>query len=214
MSGFVDYDNLMDTIANFLARDDLGDEIPNFIWLAECDIQRDIQFRMTDKVIEGVTTEGDEYIDLPLDYLVGQYIRWTGDNTQAEIEVSSFSAMNQLQKRPGSSSVANRMRSATVFGNRLYIGPAPAGESDYQLFYTTGVQHLGRDTQTNFILQQYPDLLLYGALLVSAPFLGADERVQTWGTFYANALEKSRVSEWDSRAGVGSLRMKPEVLVW
>ena len=50
MSAFTDYDNLVEVIGDWLARDDLSARIPDFIWLAESELQRDLGLRLNDSV--------------------------------------------------------------------------------------------------------------------------------------------------------------------
>jgi hypothetical protein len=50
---------------------------------------------------------------------------------------------------------------------------------------------LDDSTQTNWLTDYAPNLLLYGALLEATPFLKNDDRITTWQNFYqsaANAL--------------------------
>lgn len=208
---FLDYDNLIEVIGDWLSRDDLSDVIPDFVWLAETDIQRTVDFMMQDKVATGNTVNLQEWIQLPDDYLVGKYIRFISGTMQPEIEISSYDHVNTLQGRPSPSQHGNMKRGAFVHGTKLYIGPTPGGDDEYELFYKAGVQHLSKNIQTNRILQQYPDCLLFGSLALAAPYLGNDERLQTWIPLYENAKEETRQSEWRARSGVGTLRMRPEV---
>lgn len=46
---------------------------------------------------------------------------------------------------------------------------------------------LGDDTQTNWVTEYLPDLLLYACLLEATPFLKNDERIPTWQQFYDRA---------------------------
>ncbi len=208
---FKSYNALKMTIANWLARDDLESDIPDFIWLAECDVQRTVKFRLSDAIETGVTVADQSYIDLPDDYAEGGFLNWTSDTSLPTIEVVSYDVMAKIQKNPPFVATAGLdVRVGTLHGNRLHIGRAP-GEILYELFYKRGVSHLGLKQQSNTILEQYPDVLLFGALLYSAPFLGADERIQTWVQYYDNAKEETRMQEWRARSGHGALRMRPDI---
>ena len=88
-----------------------------------------------------------------------------------------------------------------------------SGAGNYTLFYQAGVKHLSEDHPTNLILQEYPVAILYGSLLQSAPFLGADERIDTWVKFYQPAKESARQQEWRARTGHGPLEMRPDIWV-
>ena len=209
---FTDYDDLCKTIAKWLARDDLAADIKDFVWLAEVDLQRSIKFRMQDEIASGETTTTEEYIELPADYAEGGFLRWTNDDTLPSIEVASYDVVDGIQKTPSRDQTRGQPRVGFLHGSRLYIGRIP-GSIEYDIFYKAGVQHLSSKVRTNLLLQQYPDCLLYGALVTSAPFLGADERIQTWMSFYENAKEETRMQEWRARSGHGTLRMRPEVAV-
>lgn len=210
---FRGYDGLKDTVANFLARDDLEAEIEDFIWIAETDIQRNIHFRFRDTSVTGKTVENQPYIDLPRDYAEGGFLSWTDNQALPAIEITSMSVTQRKLQHPFSNRrSAGDPSVGTVYGSKLYLGGLP-GESDYEFFYKAGVDHLGGENQTNRILEEFPDCLLYGALLVSAPFLGADERIATWQVFYDNAKEETRMAEWRSRASSGPLRMRPDVQI-
>jgi len=205
---FASYNALVETVERWLARDDLTDDVGAFIWLAEVDLQRAIDFRMRDAIATGTTKDTQRWIELPRDYVEGELLRWTSDDSLPTIGIASHDRVDALQK-----SSSTTMRVGAVHGNRLYIGPTP-GTADYELLYKAGVQHLGAQVPTNILLEQYPDALLYGALVHSAPFLGADERLQTWMPLYESAKEMTRASEESARYGPGALRMRTDVKVY
>lgn len=215
MASFIDYDNLCETIASWLARDDLTEEIKNFVWLAECDIQRTIRFRdPQDSIYESTTVEDQEWVELPEDYAEGGHLRWDNSNkTLPQLEVSSIAALDQLSIQKASTWFGREQRVAFLWGNRLYMGPVPGAEP-FTLYYKSGVVHLSSKTSTNLILREYPDCLLYGSLATSAPFLGADERLGMWVQLYDNAKEETRKAEWRARTGHGLLRMRTDTKVF
>jgi len=55
-----------------------------------------------------------------------------------------------------------------------------------------GVSALSNASSTNWILQNHPDLYLYGSLSEASPYLGADERIQVWRTLYEAEISKIR----------------------
>lgn len=59
-------------------------------------------------------------------------------------------------------------------------------------------QPLSDSNTTNWILEGYPDVYLYGSLLEIAPFLDEDERINTWGTLFTTAIQTLRGSYQDS----------------
>jgi hypothetical protein len=65
----------------------------------------------------------------------------------------------------------------------------PAETYTGEIIYYGSVTALSGSTSSNAILSKAPDLYLYAALMAAAPFLGADERIQTWGTLYKSGVE-------------------------
>ena len=202
---FKNFDSLVDTIGEWLARDDLASQIPDFIWLCECEIQREVHFRTSDKTATGTSVADQEYIDLPTDYVEGRFFQWDANN-DIPITVVSWDILSHLQKQHA----GGRTRAGVVHGTRLYVAPTP-GASAYTLHYKAGVSHLSATNQSNVILVEHPDLLLYGALKHSAPYLGADERMMVWASLHSAALASVRQQEARSRTGHGPLYMRPDV---
>jgi hypothetical protein len=67
----------------------------------------------------------------------------------------------------------------------------PAADQNYasELTYIARVPPLGAGNASNWILADYPDAYLYGALVQSAPYLRDDARATTWGTLFSTALD-------------------------
>ena len=61
------YSDLKTSIANFLARDDLTSQIPDFITLAEARMSRELDTRSMEKRATATTVAGDGFISLPTD---------------------------------------------------------------------------------------------------------------------------------------------------
>ena len=69
--------------------------------------------------------------------------------------------------------------------------PTPNDTYDLEVLYYELPVLLDDSTQTNWLTDYAPNLLLYGALLEATPFLKNDDRITTWQNFYqsaANAL--------------------------
>ena len=69
--------------------------------------------------------------------------------------------------------------------------PTPNDTYDLEVLYYELPVLLDDATQTNWLTDYAPNLLLYGALLEATPFLKNDDRITTWQNFYqsaANAL--------------------------
>ena len=68
------YANLKTSIANYLNRDDLTTYLPDFISLAEARHGRDLRLRIMENVGTASATGGQNYIDLPTNFLEFRYV--------------------------------------------------------------------------------------------------------------------------------------------
>ena len=69
------------------------------------------------------------------------------------------------------------------------IAAAPAVDTSIEILYYEQPRFLGDETQTNFITEYAPDMLLYGSLLEAAPYLKNDQRLQIWQSLYDRAAQ-------------------------
>lgn len=78
------------------------------------------------------------------------------------------------------------------------IAPTPDTAAQLEVLYYEQPALLGEDSQTNWLTDYAPDLLLYATLLEATPFLKKDERIQTWQAMYdrsAKALSGQDLSQ-------------------
>lgn len=69
------------------------------------------------------------------------------------------------------------------------ITPTPAATDTLEILYYEQPQFLDDDTQTNWLTEYAPDVLLYATLLEATPFLKNDARMQIWQTMYDRAAQ-------------------------
>jgi hypothetical protein len=67
------------------------------------------------------------------------------------------------------------------------IAPTPDQAYPFEVLYYELPPLLDETTQTNWLTDYAPQLLLYGALLEATPFLKNDERIATWQGYYDRA---------------------------
>jgi len=179
------YDGLVSSIGGWLMRDDLSAVIPDFIALAEADMSQRLRLR---SMLTRATTTIDAdaasigYETLPADFL-GMW-RLTLDDDEISFAPTARMAGYALDWA-GSAPLY-----FSVIGEQLQfapVGPTPGGV--LEMTYYARPEALSADNQTNAILLASPAVYLYGALAQSAPYLGDDQRVATWGTLYQQACD-------------------------
>lgn len=68
--------------------------------------------------------------------------------------------------------------------NHWLIAPTPNEDYPFEILYYELPPLLDDETQTNWMTEYAPQLLLYGTLLEATPFLKNDERIPVWQTMY------------------------------
>ena len=187
------YDGLKASIADFLNRSDLTATIPDFIVLAEAQMMRRFVARQrqgfpiprrlvlrSDASIAG----GDEFIAVPTDFFgpIDFVLKGT-----PEIVLDYLDPTNFKQWKAANSLMGQAPLYYTVVGGEFQL--YPVADQAYTA-ETTYIKRLAAaSSATNWILQDYPDAYLYGALVQSAPYLKDDSRATTWGVLFTAALD-------------------------
>ena len=91
-------------------------------------------------------------------------------------------------------------------GDQLQLLPAVGGEKKpvrFEMEYLAFPEPLSDDNPSNWVLETYPDIYIYGAMLQIAPFLHDDQRIPVWTQAYGEAVSAANVSS-DKASGSGS----------
>jgi hypothetical protein len=177
------YSGLLASIAGWLMRDDLTAVIPDFVTLAEADMNAKMRLRamlttatvdaaggaLPDDCLQVKSVGLDGYDDLAfgtpgeavsyaIDYAGGTAERWTID------------------------------------GNNLVVSPTQT-DGSVTLRYYARIPALSDSNTSNHVLVASPGIYLYGSLLQAAPYLLDDARLQTWITLYQQAIDALQASD-------------------
>lgn len=212
---FESYGELVETIGDWLARDDLDVQIPQFIRLTEIDAQRDLNLREIEQVVTGQLVADEALFPLPVDVLEPRLFIIQTSPPKMPMLVSR-GKLEEIRYNAAFNSSFGSGSAAEVFaycveGNNLNLAAAPGDTYDYQLTYIGPLAPLSDTNTSNYLLQQAPDIYLYGALCHSSPYLGTDERMQQWVTLYTSARDRFKKQEWKARTGgANELRIRPD----
>ena len=197
------YDELKTAIADFLNRDDLSAAVPTFISLAEAQMDRDIRHWRQEK--RSTATLSTQYSAIPAGFL--EVIRFyvTSNDTKPLELISQAELLDRKAKR----SDASGSPSYYAFtAGEIEIFPVPDGEYDVELYYYASTPSLSDSNPTNWLLDQYQDAYLYGALVHSAPYLQDDTRIQVWAALYQSAINAINAESERAKFGGSGRRMK------
>ena len=175
------YDELKDSIAKWLNRDDLTAVIPDFISLAEASISRDLRHFKQEKRVTTVANE--RYENLPNDWLEILQVQLTAGGV-----ISSMSSV-EMEKLRAQSDAAGTPKYMRLTADQIEFYPTPNDDYEITLQYYARIPALTTVDNVNWLLRDAPDVLLYGSLVASAPYLADDARTQIWASLYRAGIE-------------------------
>ena len=192
------YAELQTTVANYLGRSDLTSVITDFISLAELRLSRDLRTRRMLKTATATMTISDSTVGLPSDFLAIRDVFVDGDprTTVSYLSPSAFT-------REARATEVGLPVYYTLRSNEFEFAPKPDAAYTVQMLYYFKPTALSVSNTSNEFLANYPDALLYGALLEAEPYLMNDARIQVWSGLYDRAVERINTTDEQSEyAGV------------
>ena len=185
------YTELQASVADFLNRSDLTSVIPDFIKMTESELNRVLRTR--EMSVRTRAPVSKQYLKLPVDFLGMRNIELMTD----PVTVLQYRNLENLD--------AHRARDSTgkpifysIMQNNIEFAPVPDAEYTLEIVYYQEIPPLA-DNSTNWLLTAHPDAYLYGALLQSAPYLQADERIGIWAGKFQQILEQLKTSDEKAR---------------
>jgi hypothetical protein len=190
---------LKTAVANFLARSDLTDRIPEFISMAEARMGRELETRSQEKRATATLTGGDAFVSLPTDLRSIRMVKLNTTPTEV-LEYYTPQKINELYSSGGS----GKPRAYTIIGGEIKFAPTPDSGYTAEIVYMEGVPDLSDSNTTNTILTRHPDLYLYGALSAASVYLMDDQKTQVYDSLFTRSMEElKREEEKGQHAGSG-----------
>ena len=183
MAIITNYSTLQSTIADYLNRQDLTAQIPTFIQLAEADMNT--RLRCREMNVRATTTNDDEFVRLPLDFLESINLQLT--DGQSPLRFVTLDEADIINKRQ----TYNAPTFYSLMNGAIELVPPPATGADVEIemVYYGKITALSDSNTSNWLLLKAPDVYLYGALVHAAPFLMDDQRISVFGSFYSQRIE-------------------------
>ena len=201
------YTELKDAIADWLDRTDLTSRIPDFIALAEARVNRELRIRAMETRATMTTTAGKRYFNLPNRYLQMRNFQLNTD----PIQPLEYITPEMLDRLYGSATTG-KPKAYTLIGDEIQYAPIPDTEYTVEMAYYQKFSPLGDGTggtvTSNWLTQNAPDVLLYGALVEAEPFIRNDERIQLWLTAYKEAVDKIQKADDRDRHSGSQMRVR------
>ena len=201
------YAELKTAVANWLIRSDLTSRIPEFIALAEADINAKFEHRDIASSSTLTPVVGSRYITLPTGYRSPQQLwgQWVDSG-------GTFDLRPLTPETMAPSSVNSIPSAWCVDGDNIAFDCPNTSATDYTfLFRWLGGVALAESADTNLILENYPNVYLFGALKEGFAYARDADMAPYWGDRYANALADARAKENRDKA-LTTLSTEPGLL--
>jgi hypothetical protein len=186
---FDTYAALQAEVARWIRRDDLTDDIPGFITLAEAQMNQ--RLRVPEMMTNAAQSITAETLALPTDFLAVKSFRLTSGSGR-ELKFITEEQAQSYKATP--SQIPAEPRTYTRRGSYFEFTPTPDQTYTGSLTYYAKIPALTDSATSNWVLADFPHAYLYGALMQSAPFLKADVRMATWGPLFEAALDDIRTA--------------------
>ena len=194
------YAELKTSIGDWLNRSDLTSVIPDFISLAEAQVERTLRTRQM--IVRANASFDAQYGAVPSDFLETKSLKLTSTNPQTPLE---FLSIDALDSKAAEYTASGKPRFFGVVGGQFRIVPTPDSNYTTELTYYAKLSKLSSSNTSNWLLASSPDIYLYGSLLQAAPYLQDDARIQTWATLYERALNDLQTADDRGASSGGAL---------
>jgi hypothetical protein len=206
------YTELETEVGRYLGRTDRGAQIQTWVRLVEFDVSRELNLRSQQLVTTGTLASGSDILETPVGVLYPQQLVFDG---QPPINVSTV-AITAGEETAYNALGAARPIHASVWGatsdfkTQIRVWPPPASNSDYTLYYTTGIAALTPASPTNYLLYVGADLYLFGCLMHGHLYDENAEGAAVWAQPYRQAIAQIKKIEGRARMKVGRLRVRSQ----
>lgn len=201
------YGELKTAVANWMARADLTNRIPEFIALCEARFHRTLRVSGMEKRAETILAISTEYVALPTDFME---VRNFQLQTNPVVNLKAMSPDNIDQIYAGQT---GKPQFYAIVGDELQLAPAPDGEYELEMAYWAKLTPLSDIDTSNWMLTNAPDVYLFGALCEAIPFVQNDQRTLVWEAKYKNAVDDINMASSKRRWPSSSMVMKTSARV-
>jgi len=198
MAIITSYSTLQPAVADYLARDDLTSYIPNFIQNAENKLYRTLNLRneetaLSVSISSGVAAVPSDFKALKIAYVSDEPVR-----------LLKWVSLNELYTDYPYRSSADIPYVISREGANFVFGPSSLDGTLEGIYYAK-LSALSDTNTTNWYTDNAPEVLLYGALLESAPFIKDDPRLIVWQQLLVDAVESLDVENRNAQTSMGPL---------
>jgi|SRR3990167_6170089 len=172
----------LDGASGYLHRSDLTAKIPDFIRLAESKINRKLKLLLQETEATLTAVIGSRLMAAP-----------TRFGTPIALWCTTYPPRKEVIFRDSADLPVTTTNGASDY--YTVDGAFIATDNPADMAYSYTLRYLTRfdlaTTLTNVVLDSYPDVYLYGALLASAPYTRDESSVALWSALYESSLKEA-----------------------
>ena len=190
------FDSLQATVRKYIERGDVTDasvyeELPQLINMAERNIAIDLNVNGIRDTVSATMVAGTSVYQKPVGWRRTVSINFgTGVSLANRTPLFPRSYEYCRSYWPDESETDVPKFYAEYSDEYMLIAPTPAANYPFELIYYVKPPLLDDENQTNWITENWPNLLLYATLREVAPFMKEDARMATWDGMYQQLLGK------------------------
>jgi hypothetical protein len=177
------YSDLKTAVPNWLRRADLAAVVPDFIMLAEREMERTLRTALQLGAL-AVAIDA-EFIAAPAGWRMVRGFRLTSGSGRALREATPE---QMSRKKAVPQALAGEPRWFTAIGDQIEFWPVPDRAYTATVELQAGIDPLSEANPTNWILAGHPDAYLFGALAAGAAYAKNDERAAVYQAQFERVL--------------------------
>ena len=206
------YSELKSSVANWLNRTDLTDEIADdFIKLTEADFNAKLRIRPMEQ-IDTITIDS-ETETVPTGFIAVRSFYILSSSVKYPLEY--ITPANMFETKGGSRT--GKPRAYTIESDNetetFRFGPSPDTSYTGYLSYYKAISALSVSNTSNWMLANHPAVYLYGSLYHAANFLGGIDQTQLgqWLQMYSTALERCENNDRQDSYGGAPVQQRTDI---
>jgi hypothetical protein len=176
------YSTLQTTVMDYLDRTDLSGVLPTFIELAEAKLKRRLRHWKMEKRATANTVASQRTLELPTDFIEMRHLKLNTD-PYTVLEYLSPAVLNFA------STLTDRPAYYSVVGDEIVFEPTPDAVYEVEMYYYA-LPALSSTNTSNWLLEKYPDIYIYGTLLEAEVYLMNDPRLPIWKMAFDEGIQQ------------------------
>lgn len=188
------YAELQASIASWLNRSDLTTQIPDFITLAESDMNATLRTRRN-TTVGTVSFASTGLAAQPADYRAMRSARLSA-SPNYRLRTVTLDKLTELLSTQTEGDGSPHAVAEQGINLRCY--PAPSASTDAVLSYYAAIPALADDNTSNWVLANYPQIYLYGAISHAHAYMDDTEEERKFRAKFEDAMQRANAEGRDT----------------